>query len=186
MRITGGSLRGRTITIQKGEEIRPTSSKVRAAVYDVLLHRALPQHDRELESCTFLDACAGSGIMGFEALSRGAQSVIFMDKNRQALRAIEHNAKTFDVSGQAKIMVADVLTPPYRDAPVDIVYIDPPYKQDLIPKAAAALERAGWIGPGTICVFEEASRLDIDLPAHYETIQDKTYGVTQVLFKIVL
>jgi 16S rRNA (guanine966-N2)-methyltransferase len=155
MRIVGGAWRGRRLVAPDGDTTRPTADRVRQAVFDMLMHA--PWAGRDLfEGATVLDAFAGTGAAGLEALSRGAAHAVFMERDRAALAALRANIAA--CAAQARVIPGDVLRPP-PGPPCDIVFLDPPYGKDLLPASLGALRRAGWIGPGSLIVAE-MGRLD--------------------------
>jgi len=123
MRIIAGSLKNRRLKTSKGDVTRPTTEKVRGALFNICQHR--------MEECDFLDLFAGSGAIGFEALSRGARSVTFVERDRQAVRLLQENAKELGVEGQVTILQGDVYQQlerlHQRGRHFGIVYADPPY-----------------------------------------------------------
>lgn len=122
MRILAGIYKNRILASPKGSQTRPTSSKMRASVFNIL--------QNQIEGAHFLDLFAGSGAMGLEALSRGAASATFIERDREATRCIQQNLKTLDAEGT--VIKADVTTGLKRlDQTYDIIYIDPPYDLDI-------------------------------------------------------
>jgi 16S rRNA (guanine966-N2)-methyltransferase len=120
MRIIAGKFKNRNLIAPKGIETRPTSAKLRESLFNIL--------QNHLEGASFLDLFAGSGAMGFEALSRGAERVVFLDKSRQALQSIAKNAADLGVSSQIDIIKGDVfLSIEKFGEEFDIIYVDPPY-----------------------------------------------------------
>lgn len=128
MRITAGELRGRSVTCPSGPQVRPTSAKVRQAFFNILGDRL--RHSR------FLDLFAGSGLMGFEALSRGASHVTFVDKDRSCASAIKQSARQFKLEADSyEIISADFEKAlsffSRQGTSFDIIFVDPPYKLHL-------------------------------------------------------
>ena len=123
MRITGGAARGRVIEGPEGLELRPTGSKVRQAFFNILQNK--------LYGSSFLDVCAGTGLMGIEAMSRGAASLIAVEENRKIAKTIESNLKRLGF--EAEVICADLrrVLPVLQERSFDIIYADPPYKGGL-------------------------------------------------------
>lgn len=123
MRIIAGNFKNRKLIAPKGMETRPTSGKLREAVFNMLQH--------SIEDAVFLDVFAGSGAMGFEALSRGAAKTVFLDKSREATQCIQRNIDTLDIREQATIVRGDVFRSleilEKKEEKFDIIYVDPPY-----------------------------------------------------------
>lgn len=106
-----------------------------------------------LDGIRVLDAFAGTGALGLEALSRGAEAAWFIERDRAALTALRSNVTA---CGAGSVLAADVLRPP-PGTPCGLVFLDPPYGQGLLPPAVAALRNAGWLAPGATIVAEAAA-----------------------------
>jgi 16S rRNA (guanine966-N2)-methyltransferase len=169
MRILSGTFKNRTLFSPKGGKTRPTSSKMRASVFNIL--------QGLVEGADFLDVFAGSGAMGFEALSRGAASATFIERDAQAARCIRQNLKTLGING--KILQRDAsLALKQLDKKYDIIYIDPPYDLEITPllKLLPSLIKDG----GSILV-EQSSRVELDVSPL--TLENKrTYGDSVLYF----
>lgn len=162
MRIIGGVWRGRRLVAPPGDTTRPTADRVRQALFDRLLHA--PWAGRPvMEGATVLDAFAGTGALGLEALSRGAAAAVFMERDRAALQALRANIAACGAEARGRVLGADVLRPPAGRA-CGLVFLDPPYGQALVPAAVAALAAAGWIAAGSL-VLAELGRSDA-VPEH--------------------
>jgi len=183
MRITGGSLRGRTLKAPEGLDTRPTTDRVREALFNVLAH-----HDwgeaigNPLIDAVVLDAFAGTGALGLEALSRGAASASFFEKDRKAQNALRDNIAKLKVEPLAAFLPMDVTHPPQAKAPATLIFLDPPYHKELIPTALAALAVRGWIAPNALVSCETAKTETLTLPDAYTLLLEKTYGATKIGF----
>jgi 16S rRNA (guanine966-N2)-methyltransferase len=169
MRIVAGAWRGRALRAPPGDTTRPTADRVRQALFDMLLHA--PWGGREVvEGAHVLDVFAGTGALGLEALSRGAAFATFIEQDRAALAVLRANIATLDAGGNAAVLAADALTARAKSAralsieapaaPVgaacSLVFLDPPYGGDLVPRALSHLTARGWIAPGALIVAETA------------------------------
>jgi 16S rRNA (guanine966-N2)-methyltransferase len=172
MRIIAGAWRGRTLRAPPGEATRPTAERLRQALFDMLLYA--PWGGR-LDGMAVLDAFAGTGALGLEALSRGAAAAWFIERDRAALAALRANVAACQPS-QARVLGGDVLHPP-PGSPCDLVFLDPPYGQDLLPRALAALRGAGWIAPAALIVAEAASDEAPDLGV---LLAERSHGAGRV------
>jgi 16S rRNA (guanine966-N2)-methyltransferase len=153
MRIVAGAWRGRRLVAPPGDATRPTADRVRQALFDMLLHA--PWGGREvMEGVRVLDAFAGTGALGLEALSRGAAHATFMERDRAALAALRANIAACGAADRATVLAADATRPPRAEAPCGLVFFDPPYGEGLAPRALVALRDAGWIAPGALIVAE--------------------------------
>jgi 16S rRNA (guanine966-N2)-methyltransferase len=152
MRIVAGAWRGRTLVAPPGATTRPTADRVRQALFDTLLHA--PWGGREVvDGATVLDAFAGTGALGLEALSRGAARGVFIEADKTALAALRQNIAACKAEGACRVLAADATRPPPGTA-CGLVFLDPPYAQTLVPRAVAALSAAGWIAPSALIVAE--------------------------------
>jgi 16S rRNA (guanine966-N2)-methyltransferase len=149
---------------------------MRQAIFDMILHA--PWGGRALlEGADVLDAFAGTGAMGLEALSRGAASAVFIEQDRAALAALRANIAACGMAARAQLVPGDALHPP-PGTPCRLVFLDPPYGRSLVAQARVALRRAGYIAPDTIIVAEAEKALhftsDFNLLAH------RLHGAAQV------
>jgi 16S rRNA (guanine966-N2)-methyltransferase len=152
VRIIGGAWRGRRLCAPPGAATRPTSDRVRQALFDMLLHA--PWAGREaVNGATVLDAFAGTGALGLEALSRGAATATFLERDRTTLAVLRANIAACGAGDRARALNADALRPP-PGVPSTLVFLDPPYGAGIVPRAVAALAGAGWLAPGALLVAE--------------------------------
>lgn len=184
-RIAGGRHRGRPLSVPEGREVRPTSARAREALFNILLHAGWGDGGTSpLPGARVLDAFAGAGALGLEALSRGALHASFMDKAPEAVRAVADNARTLKETDNVRVMRADATQPPTAppSAGCALALLDPPYHSGLGSKALAALARAGWLAPGAICSLEVAHNEDTAAPLDFTPIDSRRYGKARLLF----
>ena len=181
MRVVGGQFRGRALATPGDDRTRPTSDRVREAVFNILAH-GVP--DLALEGVRVLDLFAGTGALGVEALSRGAAYCLFVEEDAQARGAIRRNVETFGLSGITKIFRRDAtaLGSAENRGTFGLVFVDPPYGKGLGERALAAAAAGGWLGPGAVAVMEERKDSAIALPVDFTAIDRRSWGDTQVLF----
>ena len=152
MRIIAGAWRGRLLSAPPGAATRPTADRVRQALFDRLMHA--PWAGRAaIEGARVLDAFAGTGALGLEALSRGAAHATFVENNRAALATLRANIAACRAEDRCTVLPADALHPPPGNK-CRLSFLDPPYGAGLVPQAIAALATAGWVGQGTLVVAE--------------------------------
>lgn len=175
MRIVAGRWRGRALAAPPGTKTRPTSDRARQALFDVLAHASWSPG---LIDLTVLDAFAGTGALGLEALSRGARLAVFIENDRAAVAAIRTNISA--CGAEARVIAADVTRVPAADRAADLVFLDPPYGQALIGRAVTALAAAGWITPDTLLVAE--SGRDEEPPSATGMLDTRTHGAAQLWF----
>ena len=155
MRIVAGAWRGRTLAAPRGTATRPTADRVRQALFDRLLHA--PWGGRAcIEGALVLDAFAGTGALGLEALSRGAAHATFFETDRAALAALRANVAACDAGALCTVLAVDATAPPSPKAPCRLVFLDPPYRRGLPLAAIGKLAEAGWLAPSCLLVVETA------------------------------
>ncbi len=181
MRVVGGQFRGRPLASPKDERLRPTSDRVREAVFNILTH-GIP--DFSLQGAKVLDLFAGTGALGIEALSRGAAFCLFVEQDAEARGLIRRNVEAFGLSGVTKIFRRDAtdLGPAGARDRFTLMFTDPPYGRGLAEKALASAAAGGWLVDGGVAVIEEAEHSLLALPAGFTTIDRRAWGGTQVLF----
>jgi 16S rRNA (guanine(966)-N(2))-methyltransferase RsmD len=149
VRIIAGQLKGKRLVAPEGRDVRPTSDRLRETLFNVLA--------RDVPGARILDGFAGTGAIGLEALSRGATSVVFIERDMRALRALEANVQTCGVANACVIIRDDFLTAPLVP-PFDLVLLDPPYSID-VDQAQRVVERAAaLVTPTGRLVFEHSRR----------------------------
>jgi 16S rRNA (guanine966-N2)-methyltransferase len=180
MRVVGGKLRGRNLATPSDDAIRPTSDRVREAVFNWLLHG---DPIARIDGGRVIDLFAGTGAMGIEALSRGAQFCLFVEEAAEARGLIRRNIEAFGLTGVTKLWRRDAtdLGPAGNMAPYDVAFLDPPYGKGLGEKALVALADGGWLVPDALCVLEERKSTAIDVPTAFEVIDQRTWGDTQAV-----
>ncbi len=151
-RIIAGSWRGRKLVVPAGTETRPTNARARQAAFDILLHAPWAGPDF-IQTARVLDVFAGTGAYGLEALSRGAIGATFIETAPAALAALRANIAACRAEAHTRVIAADALAPP-AGTPHNLVFLDPPYGENLLPRALAALTAKNWLGPDAIIVAE--------------------------------
>ena len=154
MRIVAGQWRGRPLVAPKGDATRPTADRTRETLFSMLLSRI-----GSFEGLTVGDFFAGSGALGFEALSRGAASCIFVEQDRAAIDAILANGDKLGL--RPDIRQSSVLSLGPAQKPLDLIFMDPPYKSGAGAVALDKLSRLGWTGPATWISIETDRREDV-------------------------
>ncbi|MBI1327752.1 MAG: 16S rRNA (guanine(966)-N(2))-methyltransferase RsmD [Alphaproteobacteria bacterium] len=168
MRITGGAWRSRIIEAPTHEGLRPTSDKVRQAIMTMLEARGL------IEGASVLDIFCGTGALGLETLSRGAEKCIFIDNNNKSLELAKLNAQNLKAENATFIM-ADGIKLPVATAQANLVFLDPPYHKNLIQPCITSLQEKNWLAQDCILCIET------EIDAVFENVfQEKIYGDTKV------
>lgn len=177
MRIVAGEFGGRILKTPKDSDIRPTSDKVRQAVFNMLHSRGA------VEGANVLDAFCGTGALGLEALSQGAAFCTFIDVSKKSLLLCKENIDALGVGERCAGLVMDStkLADKPKDIPqANLVFLDPPYNKDLVPRAIEALHLSFWLAEDAVLVIETAQKEDPDLQG-LEVLQEKTYGDTRII-----
>ncbi|GAD58033.1 16S rRNA (guanine(966)-N(2))-methyltransferase RsmD [Brevundimonas abyssalis] len=183
MRIVAGQFRGRAIVAPEGQGTRPTSDRARQAVFNVIEHASW---GRNLDSARVIDLFAGSGALGFEALSRGAAFALFVETDDGARGAIRDNMEAFGLFGACRVhrrSAVDLgVRPGSAGEAFDVAFLDPPYGKGLGEQALARLIEGNWLAPGTLVILERGSdEPEIETPG-YERLDARDYGAARVLF----
>jgi 16S rRNA (guanine966-N2)-methyltransferase len=183
MRIVGGKFRGRTLETPAHEGTRPTSDRVREAVFNILAHGI---DDFSFDGLKVLDLFAGTGALGLEALSRGAASCLFVEEDAEARGLIRRNVEALGLTGVTKIFRRDAtdLGEAGNRGDAGLVFLDPPYAQGLAERALASASAGGWLAPGAVAVIEERKGVSVTLPATFALLDRRTWGDTEVTFAI--
>lgn len=175
LRIIGGRWRGRVLSFPAIEGLRPTGNRVRETLFNWL--------QEEMPGSRCLDLFAGSGALGFEALSRGATHCTLLDSNPQVNRQLKKNAENLNAV-DAEIVVADALR--YLDdeprQPFDVVFLDPPFAANLWEDAARRLNQNGWLAANGLIYVEEPNRMNGEMPTNWQLHREKRAG--QVTYRL--
>jgi 16S rRNA (guanine966-N2)-methyltransferase len=174
MRIDAGSHRGVRLATPEGLDTRPTADRARQAVFNILMNTYDAVRDAKV-----LDVFAGSGAMGLEALSRGAERASFIEMDRNAAEAIKKNIAACREQPRAQLFMNDALKPPrvaLNWGPAALIFLDPPYQKDLVVPALNALREAGWIAPEALLVAEMHRKDAFPTPEGFELLDDREYG----------
>lgn len=182
MRVIGGEAGGRPLTPPKDRKIRPTSDKVREAIFNILSARL-----GNFEEMAVLDLFAGTGALGIEALSRGAGRAVFIDSSREAVGLITRNLATLGFSDRGRVVANDALVAVKREEAAGrrfhLVFLDPPYGQGVTEQLLTLLASSSLIDSGSLVVAEFSSR-EI-LPTVFGRLAEcdrRVYGDTAVAF----
>jgi 16S rRNA (guanine966-N2)-methyltransferase len=180
-RIIGGTAGGRRLKTPHGDNTRPTSDRVREALFS-----AIESALGSLSGLRFLDLYAGSGAVGLEARSRGAGVVTLVEHDRRTAALIRDNAKTLGF-GDVDVIATSVDRALAHEprAPYDVVFADPPYALtiDELRTALVSLRDHGWVDPGALVVIERGSRdADPDWPEGFAEDRSKKYGETTLWY----
>ena len=184
-RMNGGQLRlvgGRRLRSPAGQGTRPTTARVREALMNILSTR--------LDDCHWLDLCSGSGVMGCEALERGAARVVAIEHNPRTAAICRDNLDMVAAAngqGQSVQVIRQELVSwlsrgrPDHESGFSIVYFDPPYTAGLYNKTLGMLHRGGWVQPEGLLICEYSSREGLQCPSPWQEQDRRRYGTTSLL-----
>jgi 16S rRNA (guanine966-N2)-methyltransferase len=170
LRIVAGKWRSRLLDIADVAGLRPTSERVRETLFNWLAPC--------IEGARCLDLYAGTGALGFEALSRGATTVVFVDNSRRAIKAIEKSTKILDATG-AVVYHGDATDYVRESAPAafDIVFLDPPFADDRLGEVCRRIDESGILAPGgRIYLEQDRAKPEVVLPERWRILKNKTAG----------
>jgi 16S rRNA (guanine966-N2)-methyltransferase len=183
LRIISGIHRGRALKAPPGQATRPTSDRARQAVFNILEHAPWAA---ELRGARVIDLFAGSGALGFEAISRRAAFCLFVETDEAARGAIRENIDALGLFGATRIHRRDATDlgqrPPAMGEPFDLAFLDPPYRKGLAERALAGLAAGGWLKPGAVVMVERASDEQDPSPPGYEVLDARDHGAARVQF----
>ncbi len=178
MRVISGTLKGRKLSAPKGRVLRPTSDRVREAIFDILQY--------QIEGRRVLDLFAGTGALGIEALSRGAERAVFVEGNAQFVAVLKKNLDDFGLQERAEVVHRQVRTGikalAGRGEEFDLVFLDPPYDKDLARQTLQFLSEEKILSPEGLIVAEHSREESLDGIVLLEQIDQRRYGRTLVSF----
>ncbi|WMN59082.1 16S rRNA (guanine(966)-N(2))-methyltransferase RsmD [Pseudoalteromonas xiamenensis] len=166
IRIIGGKYRGRKLPVKDVEGLRPTTDRVKETLFNWLM--------QDIRDATVLDCFAGSGGLGFEALSRFAATVTFIERDKSAAQQIEANMAAIKTTN-ARVIQSDVLTTTQTQATqqYDLVFVDPPFRKALAATICTQLETNGWLAKEAIIYIEVEQELELNVPENWRLYKEK-------------
>ena len=183
MRIVSGEFRGKALRAPAGSATRPTSDRARQAIFNILEHAPW---SKGLRGLRVIDLFAGSGALGFEALSRGAAFCLFVETDEAARGAIRENVDAMHLFGRTRVHRRDATqlgVRPGADGPAfDLAFLDPPYGKGLGEIALARMAEGGWLAPGAVEVFERGAEEPPFSAEGFEALDERAYGAAKVWF----
>ena len=186
MRITAGKFKGRELIAPRDSSVRPTSDKVRQAIFNILEHRRFGFGFR-LDDSRVIDLFAGTGAMGLEALSRGARYCLFVDEQPASRALIRQNVEALGLTGATRIWRRDAASLGLLDtlAPFGLAFLDPPYRTGLLEPALRGLREGRWLAAPALVIAEMAKDETPPPAVGYELLESRIYGDTGIaIFKL--
>ncbi|MFK3962352.1 16S rRNA (guanine(966)-N(2))-methyltransferase RsmD [Ensifer adhaerens] len=180
MRIVGGEFRGRSLATPKSNDIRPTTDRTRESLFNILSH----SYPNALDGTRVLDLFAGTGAVGFEALSRGCRHALFVEQGVEGRGLIQTNVDTLGLQGRAKVFRRDAtsLGGVGTMEPFHLVFADPPYAKGLGEKALESAAIGNWLVPGALVILEERADVQPAPVAVFENLDVRVFGDTRMHF----
>ncbi|HME28460.1 MAG TPA: 16S rRNA (guanine(966)-N(2))-methyltransferase RsmD [Pseudolabrys sp.] len=180
MRVVGGKLRSHSLTGPKSDAVRPTSDRLREALFNILTH----SYGDPATGARVLDLFAGTGALGIEAISRGAAYALFVEKGVEARALLRDNIESLGLGGVTRIFRRDAtrLGPAHPLEPFSLVFLDPPYGQALAEKALVSAHDGAWLKPDALVVVEEKADAALRSPEGFEELERRQYDDTQIVF----
>jgi len=183
VRIVAGKHRGRRLEVPAGRDVRPTSDRTRQSLFNILSHGDWMEDGADtLDGADVLDAFCGTGALALEALSYGAARAALLDKARSSLEVARRNAEMLGEGAQCRFILGDAAKPPPAPFAARLVFLDPPYGQDLSPPALTGLSRAGWIAPGALVCVEVGADDGFAPPPGFEALDVRDYAQARIHF----
>jgi len=182
VRIVGGRHRGRRPLAPPGNTVRPTSDRAREALFNILAHGHLAADGIPFEGVAVLDAFAGTGALGLEALSRGVAEAVFIERDPEAVAVLRRNVALLDEGARAHIVPGDATRPPRASLQCAVAFIDPPYRSGLAATALEALDRTGWLTSDALVIVELGAREEFAAPDAFELLDQRVYGAARLVF----
>lgn len=181
IRIITGKHRGRKLQVPPGQTVRPTASRVRESVFNILAHAPGKGGDHGLiQGAAVLDVCCGSAAMALEALSRGAAKAVCIDLHPAALDIARANARLLGEEGAVRFLKADATRLGPAPQPFDLVFIDPPYRKELAGPVLESLRHNGWLGAESTIVLELGESEPFTPPGGMEVTLERRYGAATI------
>ncbi len=162
--------------------MRPTSDRAREAVFNILSHGHFAAGGVPFAGACVLDAFAGTGAFGLEALSRGAAEAVFIEQDHEALASLRKNIRELGEDAHAHILAADATRPPRARLTCPVAFLDPPYRSGLAAPALSALAAAGWLLPDALAIIELQAREELAPPAGFTVMDERVYGAARIVF----
>jgi 16S rRNA (guanine966-N2)-methyltransferase len=182
MRIVGGRHRGRKLIAPPGDAVRPTSDRAREALFNILSHGDFAAAGQLFADADVVDAFAGTGALGIEALSRGAARAAFIEIDRAALGALRRNLAALDEEDAADVISGDATRPPRAPYAASLAFLDPPYRSGFAAPALTSLTGMGWLAPRALAIVELAAKEPFSVPAGFVMINERVYGAARLIF----
>lgn len=181
--VIAGKYRGKKLRTKASASIRPTGSRARGAVFNILMHGKFGTHENSpLIDKSVIDLFCGTGALGIEALSRGAAHVTFVDQSSESIALVRENVAHMQAESNVHFIRSDSTALPVARTSCHLAFLDPPYNSGLAVKSLASLDTQGWLENGAIAVVELSKKEHLTPPEHYTIFDEREYGNTKIVF----
>ncbi len=180
MKIISGQYKGKNIKSLKDNSVRPTTNKIREAIFNIIEHNELITI-ADYRNLNYLEIFAGSAIMGFEFISRGVENCTLIDKNPELKKLFTHNAQILH-DQKTNFIVSDINKLPQATQQFNLCFIDPPYKLKIEQITLDKLAQHNWLANNALVILETDKRNELIISKKFQTLFTKIYGKTKILF----
>jgi len=179
LKIIEGNYKRRNIITPNNQETRPTSSRMRKSIFDILSHSRY--FTDKIFNTKVLDVFAGSGVMGIECLSRGSTYCKFIDNSNESINTINKNLGNLNIKLHSSVIKLDAIHPPATTEKYGLSFFDPPYSTLNFSTIIARWEERGWFAKNAICIYEKRKDTLFSLPKKFFIVKNLTKGTSEVL-----
>jgi len=188
MKITAGKYHGKNIDARPDKTLRPTSGKVREAVFNILRHGRFFKDDRFIsdgnnelvEGRRVIDIFCGTGALGIEALSRGATHLTLVDQNARTLSVAQKNIENLGEAANTTFIRSDSTMLPSATIPCKLAFVDPPYGKNLAKPALKSLASAGWLEKGSVIILELGKQDEVESFDNFVKLDERLHNRTRI------
>jgi len=180
IKIIAGKHKNKHINTPKSSSARPTSSRLRETIFNILKHSK--SVNVKINNLDVIDLFAGSGALGLEALSRGCKRCIFIDNSIDSIKTITNNIKKLNEEKNARVIKLDANTPNKEEYDYNLCFIDPPYDFKNIANIIEKWSNSGWLKNDTIYIYEKRKNTNFHLSNNFQIIESRIEGISEILF----
>ena len=180
IKIIAGKHKNKKIYTPVTMNTRPTSSRLRETIFNILTHS--PDLNLKLENIKVIDIFSGSGAFGLESLSRGCKSCIFIDNSTESIKTINKNIKILKEEDNSRVIKADARKPVKNKLDINLCFFDPPYEMKNISEIITSWSLSGWINKKAIYILEKRKKNFFKLPNNFELMDSRKVGLSEILF----
>ncbi len=182
MKIISGRLKGHKILTKSNMDYRPTKAHVKEAIFSILQSgNSLGEERRDfIRKAKVLDVFAGTGALGFESISRGAESLSFVEINPENIKLLEQNIRKLSLLNVVNIIRGDSTKLPKADKKHDLIFLDPPFHKDFVEPTIDSLGKGGWIASGACIVIETEKSEKYEISEKFSLFVERIYGCARL------